>query len=73
VLIYASETWALSEQDEYILTTSERKILRTIYGAVKQGNEWKIRYNQELYDMYGCNNAYKGETAEMGRTHSSNE
>jgi hypothetical protein len=48
VLIYASETWVLRKQD----ATFERKILRTIYGAVKQGNEWRVRYNQELYDLY---------------------
>jgi hypothetical protein len=38
VLIYASETWVLSKQDEHI-ATFERKILRTVYGPVKQGNE----------------------------------
>jgi hypothetical protein len=38
VLIYASETWLLSKQDEHI-ATFERKILRTVYGPVKQGNE----------------------------------
>jgi hypothetical protein len=31
----------------------ERKILRKIYGAKKEGKECKIRNNQELRDMYG--------------------
>jgi hypothetical protein len=31
----------------------ERKILRKILGAKKEGNEWKIRNNQELRNMYG--------------------
>jgi hypothetical protein len=35
-----------------ILATFKKEIVRTIYGAVKQGNEWRIRYNQELRDLY---------------------
>jgi hypothetical protein len=51
VLINASETWVLSKQNEYILAAFKRKILRTIHGAVKRGYEWRVLYNQKLYDL----------------------
>jgi hypothetical protein len=36
-----------------MLNVWERQILRKIFGAKKEGNEWKIRNNQELRNMYG--------------------
>jgi hypothetical protein len=35
LMMHASETWVLNKQDEHIFATFERKILKTIYGAVK--------------------------------------
>ena len=35
VLTYGAETWVLSKEDEHHLSISERKILRRIYGPVK--------------------------------------
>jgi hypothetical protein len=35
-----------------MLNVWERKILRKIFGAKKEGNEWKIRNNQELRNTY---------------------
>jgi len=52
VLIYGAETWALSKQDEYRLSIFERKILWRIYGPVIDKGEWRIRTNQELYQLY---------------------
>ncbi|XP_013175481.1 PREDICTED: uncharacterized protein LOC106123612 [Papilio xuthus] len=52
VLIYGSETWVLSKGDENALLVFERKILRRIFGAVCEDNQWRSRYNQELYDLY---------------------
>jgi len=51
VLAYGAEIWALSTQDEYRLSI-ERKILRRIYGPVIDKGEWRIRTNQELYQLY---------------------
>jgi hypothetical protein len=36
-----------------MLSIWKRKNLRKIYGVKKEGNEWKIRNNQELRNMYG--------------------
>jgi hypothetical protein len=53
IVMYASETWALKEKEIRMLNVWERKILRKIFGAKKEGNEWRIRNNQELRNMYG--------------------
>jgi hypothetical protein len=34
------------------LAVFERKILRVIYGPIKDNGEWRIRYNSELYALY---------------------
>ena len=48
VATYGSETWTLTKLDENLLRIYERKILRKIYGPVKEGDTWRIRYNEEL-------------------------
>jgi hypothetical protein len=30
----------------------EMKILRKIFGAVREGDHWKAQYNNELYGLY---------------------
>ena len=52
VLMYGVESWTLSESDKNMLGIFERKVLRMIFGPVCVGNEWRIRYNQELYQLY---------------------
>ena len=51
-LMYASETWAMTENDIQSLYIFERKILRRIFGPVNDGNTWRIRNNRELYNLY---------------------
>jgi hypothetical protein len=41
----ASETWPLTKADERSLGLFERKILRSVFGAV----QWRRRYKFELY------------------------
>ena len=53
VLTYASETWTLSKSDEALLAAFERKMLRRILGPVCVEGQWRSRYNDELYEMYG--------------------
>ena len=59
VLTYGAETWVLSKQDEHRLSIFERKILRKIYGPVMDRGSWRIRTNQELYQLCGENDIVK--------------
>jgi Holliday junction resolvase-like predicted endonuclease len=38
----------MKKEDENILRRFERKIIRRIYGPVRQGREWRIRNNEEI-------------------------
>jgi hypothetical protein len=51
IVIYASDTWVPKEKEIRMFNVWERKILRKIFGAKKEENEWKIRNNQELRNM----------------------
>jgi hypothetical protein len=60
-LTYGCEAWTLTKTDEAALGTFERKILRNIYGSIKERGEWRIRYNHELYQLFKENRqAYDG-------------
>ena len=59
VCLLGAEAWALSKQDEHRLSIFERKILRRIYGPVIDGGRWRIRTNQELYQLCGENDIVK--------------
>jgi hypothetical protein len=38
-------------EEERVLAVFERKILRKIYGSVKENELWRIRRNDELEDI----------------------
>ena len=48
VLTYGCESWILKKSDENLILVFERKVLRTIFGAVREGERWRTRYNFEL-------------------------
>uniref|UniRef100_T1GLS9 Uncharacterized protein n=1 Tax=Megaselia scalaris TaxID=36166 RepID=T1GLS9_MEGSC len=48
---YSIRSWALKDSDEELLALFER-ILRIIYGPVCEEDKRRIRYNQELYQLY---------------------
>ena len=52
MLAYGSDTWVLSKSDENILGVLERKILRAIFGPTNENEEWRIKYDNELYTLY---------------------
>ena len=49
----------LPQQDDHRLSIFECKILRRIYGPVTDGGRWRIRTNQELYQLCGENEIVK--------------
>jgi hypothetical protein len=46
------EAWVMNKCGENMLNIFERKILRKIFGAVREGDHWRPRYNNELYGLY---------------------
>ena len=52
VLLYGSEAWVLSQNVEFALGILEIKILRRIIGPLRNGKEYRIRMNPELYSLY---------------------
>lgn len=52
VVMYASETWVMTARDEEALNVWERKVLRRIYGPIRDEDGWRVRTNQEIYQLY---------------------
>ena len=48
VVTYGSESWTLTLEEERALAVFERKILKKIYGPVKEHEFWRIQRNSEL-------------------------
>jgi hypothetical protein len=45
---FGYEVWTMKKEEENILLRFDRKIIRRIYGPVRQGREWRIRNNEEI-------------------------
>lgn len=52
VVMYGCEAWVMTEKTKQQLERWERKILRKIYGPIKDKNGWRIRTNSELTQLY---------------------
>lgn len=52
VVLYASETWPMTEMDMKMQKTWDRKILRRIYRPVPEKTIWRIRPDQELQELH---------------------
>jgi hypothetical protein len=50
-VVCGSETWHMTEVDMKRLKTWERKILSRIYGPLVEQVIWRIRTNQELWEL----------------------
>jgi len=48
IVTYGGETWTMTENDKSMLRRFERKIIRRIFGAIKENGEWRIRNNGEI-------------------------
>src|ERR1700744_132045 len=52
ILAYGSEAWCMTQTDEQTILVFERRILRTIFGGIQIENNWRRRFNHELYELY---------------------
>ena len=48
VVLYGSESWPLTKNDEHLLQMFEHKVLRTIFGGKMENGCYRRRYNFEL-------------------------
>jgi hypothetical protein len=53
LLTHWSEGWSLKRKDENMLRIFERRILRIIYGQIKENGIWKSVHNRKFYKL--CN------------------
>ena len=54
VVTYGCEAWTLTTRDEQHLRIFESKILRKIFGPIKdKDGSWRIRMNHELNELIG--------------------
>jgi hypothetical protein len=42
----------LTKKDQLQLAVFERKVLRKIFGPIRDTDQWRRRYNEELYQLY---------------------
>ena len=52
MLLYGAEAWTLSSTDAAALAVFERKVLRMIFGPARVGDDYRIRTNRELYELF---------------------
>ena len=52
--VYECETWSLTLREEHRLRILENRVLREIFGPMKDevAGKWQRLYNEELYDLY---------------------
>jgi hypothetical protein len=54
VILYGCETWCLTIREEYRLRVFESKVLRRIFGPMRDvvSGGWRNLHNEELRDLY---------------------
>jgi hypothetical protein len=52
IVLYRAKCWTLSQTNKKMVDVFERKILRRIYGPIKDRDQWRCRVNKELYDLF---------------------
>jgi hypothetical protein len=48
MILYGSESWKLTKTEESKVKIFERKI----YGPINENDNWRRRYNHELFQLY---------------------
>ena len=52
IVMYGLQCWTLSLMDCNKQNMLEREILRNAYGPIQESGTWRIRYNDELHQLY---------------------
>ena len=52
MLLYGAEAWTLSNTNTAALGVFKRKVLRKIFGPVRVGDEYRIRTNRKLTELF---------------------
>ena len=52
VVVCGSEIWPVTQMDMKTLNTWDRNILRRICGQKVEEEIWRIRTNQEMWELY---------------------
>ena len=60
VLLYGAESSTIAQTDAAVFGVFERKVLRKIFGPICVGGNYRIRWNHELYELYGDIDVVKG-------------
>ena len=60
VVLYECENWSLTLTEESRLRVSENRVLRRIFGPMREEvtREWRKLYNEELNDLYSSLNIF---------------
>ncbi len=65
VIMYACETWPMTQGDENRLAITERKFLRKIYGPKRNKDQtYEIRSNRELQELFRKTRHNSGNTSQ---------
>jgi len=52
VFAYGCETWSVTKRDKDKLLIFEKKVLRQIYGPIYEYREYRIKTNEEIYQLF---------------------
>ena len=59
-VLYGCETWSLTLRKERRLRVFENRILRRIFGPMRDANgEWRRLHNEKFHSFYGSPNIVK--------------
>jgi hypothetical protein len=52
IVVYRAECWTVSRTNEKMVDVFERKILLRIYDPINDRDQWRCRFNEELYGLF---------------------
>jgi hypothetical protein len=59
--LYKCETWSLTLREEHILRVSENRVMRRIFGLIRDEvtGKWRMLHNEGLHNLYLSTNIIK--------------